>query len=180
MQITELFHSNATPNTLQQDGDLWTATWNDGERFFDIFFRPAKELPGAYEVTFSPTEQPPGFDFTTDKLNRKKSSVGVFGQVVAYMRQFLTTRHPAGLMFGAFESARKSLYLKMLGMLKSDFRQNGYVMVQPNEYTLGIMQQRSRLYLQYQAGRLKTKVGDLQNRKRDWMDARRSSIISPE
>jgi hypothetical protein len=172
LHLTELFHSDATPNTLQQDGDMWTATWNDGDRFFGVFFRPAKEFPGAYDVSFSPTEQPPGFDFTTDKLGRSKSAVGVFGQVVAYIRQFLDTFHPPGLVFGAFEKGRKALYLRMLGTLKADFRQGGYVLVQPDADTLGIMQQRSRLYVQYQAGRLRTKVGDLQTRKRDWMNAK--------
>src|ERR1700757_4482458 len=114
-RLTELFHDNTTPTSLQQDGEDWTATWPDGNRFFGIYFRPAKEFPGAFDVTFSPTEQPKGFDFTTDKLKRtdqtgrSKNAAGVFGQVVAYIRQFLQQVHPAGLVFGAFEKSRKSL-----------------------------------------------------------------------
>jgi hypothetical protein len=168
--LTELFHANSVANALKQDGEDWTATFSDGERFFSIYFRPAKEFPGAYDVAFSPTEQPSGFDFTTDKLGGKKNSAGVFGQVVAYIRQFLQQIHPTGLVFGAFEKVRKSLYLRMLRALQADFKQSGYVVVQPNDFTLGIMQQRSRLYLRYQADRLRTKVGDMHDAKRDWID----------
>lgn len=151
---------------------MWTATWNDGDRFFGVYFRPDKELPSTYDVTFSPIEQPPGFDFTTDKLGRKKNASGVFGQVVAYIRQFLQQIHPTGLVFGAFEKGRKSLYIKMLNYLKADYQKGGYVFIQPNDYTLGIMQQRSRLYVQYQAGQLKTKLGSLQTAKRNWVDSK--------
>lgn len=174
--LTELFNSAETTQALRQDGADWTATWGDGKQSFQIYFEPDVNFPGAYSVSFAPVNVPSDFNHTRDMLARKdstgrsKNATDIFGQVIGYIRQFLTHQRPSGLIFVALEAKRLALYKRMLRYLDTDIKQGGYLPIVPDSLSIGIIRKQSRLYVQYQSGRLAAKVGDLQSRKHDWMD----------
>jgi hypothetical protein len=170
MRLLELFRTSTPIQPLHQDGDHWMATWNDGDEQFIISFRPT-DYPNTYTFYFAPNlapdERPADFSWLTDFLKRKKSASGIFGQVVAYVRSFIAMAQPHGLVINPYEARRKRLYLSIVQALRPELASKGYIMVQPNDFTILLLKRRSRAYLQYRSEQARAMYQKVRDAKAD-------------
>lgn len=171
-RLNELFATTGQLPQLQQSDGGWTAQWEDAGLGYHIFFYPQTNAPeGVWDVAFAPLDKPSKeFDYTTDMMKRKKTSAAVMGQVVSYIRSFMQGVKPLGLFFAGLESKRQKLYTRMIQALSQEYKSAGYVFLQPNTETFGLVRRNTRYYLQLMSAPARAKMASVAASKRDAYD----------